>query len=404
MVLVKNAHVKRKSVVVPSNPLKADPTRTATLRRRFVSDMRVRFRILKGLIIDLVITDDAFGLKRRVNDPFSNNQEQDDVRKIVNQNRIRVDSDSSYDVSNSHKKTDETVHETIREVFNTHFRFQSDPDKLASFTAWLSTQIDGVVMQGATRQAVEDAWWTKYVEEGYRKGQGRAFDDIRNPALASGSNQLSFFQGTKDEFLRQSFGRPESIEKVKLLASRVFTDLKGVNDVMASQMTRVLADGLVRGENPHTIARELNNRIDTIGRTRSTTIARTEIIRAHAEGQLDALEQMGVTEVGVMVEWSTAGDDRVCARCQPMDGVVLKIKEARGLIPLHPNCRCAHIPANVGEDKSDQKRSKTEIDESINKSIKAFKPKRTKRTIAQQKALTPFRGKTIAKKRPKEQI
>lgn len=41
-------------------------------------------------------------------------------------------------------------------------------------------------------------------------------------------------------------------------------------------------------------------------------------IRAHAEGQLDALEQMGVEEVGVMVEWSTAGDDRVCFKAGVM--------------------------------------------------------------------------------------
>jgi SPP1 gp7 family putative phage head morphogenesis protein len=89
--------------------------------------------------------------------------------------------------------------------------------------------------------------------------------------------------------------------------------------------------------------------LQKIGINRARMIARTEIIRAHAEGQLDALEKLGVDKVGVMVEWSTAGDDRVCSLCMSLEGVVLKIKEARGLIPRHISCRCAFSPANVGE-------------------------------------------------------
>ena len=400
---VKHRFTRRKSVVVPSNPLKADPSRTATLRRIFERDMRKRFRILKGRIIKLLVDDDAFGLKRSILDPFSNNEEQSDGEKdsdLFGGVLSIFPSDSATvvnDVLNARKLNQ-------RFVRNTHFRFRSDPQKVVEFRSWLDTQIQTDII-GITSQAeIDDAFWTKYVNEGYEKGAGRAFDDVRKPALASGSEQLSFFDGTRSEFLRQSFGRPETVEKVKLLAGRVFTDLKGVTDAMAAQMTRVLADGLVQGQNPREIARTLNDRIDKIGRTRATIIARTEIIRAHAEGQLDAMERLGVEEVGVMVEWSTAGDDRVCPRCQPMDGVVLKIKEARGLIPLHAQCRCAHIPANVGESPKGQIRGKTAIEESITKSVKAFKPKGSGRTIAEQKLLTSFRGKTIAKRRPKSTL
>ncbi len=470
-------HTVRKSVVVPSNPLKADPSRTATLRRRFVTDVTKRFFQLKGKILELVVEEDAFGLKRSTFNPFTN-EEQDNVERLrvqrdgeAERTIGRVSSNSglySYDngstsktrgtrtlrrmakaplttnqpnqeqigeqddadragtervvkgYSNQHGETTDglkrdslditgnSIEGGLRQLSgitvnqpNQRWRFLSNPEKVAAFRQWLDTQIQVDIIGINSVTEIDNAYWTKYVEEGYRKGAGRAFDDVRKPALASGSEQLSFFEGTKQEFLRQSFGRPETIEKVKLLAGRVFTDLTGVTDVMAAQMTRVLTDGLVQGQNPREIARALNQRVDAIGKARSTVIARTEIIRAHAEGQLDALEQLGVAEVGVMVEWSTAGDDRVCPRCEPMDGVVLKIREARGLIPLHPQCRCAHIPANVGESTRGQTRSKTEIDKSIRESVKAFKPKKTKRTIAQQKQLTPFAGKTIAKRRPR---
>jgi SPP1 gp7 family putative phage head morphogenesis protein len=98
-------------------------------------------------------------------------------------------------------------------------------------------------------------------------------------------------------------------------------------------------------------------------------VARTEIVRAHAEGQLTAMEDMGVTDLGVAVEWDTAHDDRVCPKCADLQGIVVKTSEAHGLIPRHPNCRCSWIPANVGEGERGQTRGKGAIDEAITDSV-----------------------------------
>ncbi len=379
---IETANVKHRHPV-PSNPLKADPTRTITLRRQFEQEILKRFNRLKSKILRLVIDEDAFGLKR-INRVFGSIT---DVRF------------GTFGVGNvgSRGIGDLVWDDSRSPVANTRWRFQTDPQKVESFRQWLQDQVTADIVP---LQPGPDRYWERFVEEGYRKGAGRAFTDVRKPALQS---NLDFFNGTQEEFLRQSFARPVAIEKVQLLAGRVFTELKGVTEVMAQQVTRVLTDGLARGANPFEIARDLNNRVEKIGKTRARIIARTEIIRAHAEGQLDALEQLGVTEVGVMVEWSTAGDDRVCARCEPMDGVVFKIKEARGLIPLHPQCRCAHIPANIGESTKGQKRSQAEIEKAIDDSIRAEIPKGSKRSLAEQKRLTttPLADKKIAKKRPK---
>ena len=148
------------------------------------------------------------------------------------------------------------------------------------------------------------------------------------------------------------------------------------------------------------MAREMSKRL-SIARGRAEVIARTEIIRAHAEGQLDALERMGVERIGVAVEWSTADDTRVCPLCSAMDGVVIKVKESHGLIPRHPQCRCAFIPANVGEPTTGQIRSKSEITTRIDRSLKREGGK--KRTLKESKSRSTWAGKnkTIAKKRPK---
>jgi hypothetical protein len=51
-----------------------------------------------------------------------------------------------------------------------------------------------------------------------------------------------------------------------------------------------------------------------------------------------------VEEVGVAVEWSVTKtpdgqiEQEVCKMCRPLQGVVLKLAEARGMLPRHPSC------------------------------------------------------------------
>jgi len=284
---------------------------------------------------------------------------------------------------------------------NTRWQFHTAEQKVMAFLNWLKHK---VVEHLVGEHLDEHAWWGRYILDGFRRGAARAFDDVRPEAKErmGWTKPLGWYQGTREEFLRSAFYHPVSKEKVQLLTSRTFTDLKGVTDGMASRISHALVDGLTRGENPRVIGRELAKQVD-VSKARAQTIARTEIIRTHAEGQLDAFEHMGVTEVGVMAEWSTAEDARVCELCRPLDGVVMKTTEARGLLPRHPNCRCAWVPANVGEDESKQRRTRASIGRAIDESYRAEMPKRTKRTLEEQKKASPWGAadKNISKQRPK---
>ena len=254
------------------------------------------------------------------------------------------------------------VYVSVRNVLTANagrWAYASDPEKVKQFRDWLRRQ-----MAARLRGQTEEQLWQRYVEEGFRKGAGRAFDDVNRSRRAGDDEKLDFYQGSRQQFLRDSFGRPESVDKVKLLAGRSFSDLEGITEDTSLRMTRILTDGLVQGKNPRDIARDLDGQLD-LGRKRAETIARSEIIRSHASGQLMALEELGVEEVGVAVEFSSAGDDRVCDRCASLEGVVLKLAEAQGMIPVHPNCRCSWIPSNVGEDSDTQKRTKDSIEKAI---------------------------------------
>jgi SPP1 gp7 family putative phage head morphogenesis protein len=180
-----------------------------------------------------------------------------------------------------------------------------------------------------------------------------------------------------------------------LLYTRAFTELEGVTAAMDQQMSRILAEGLSQGFGTKKIARNLRNNVTKLTNTRAKAIARTEIVRAHAEGQLDAYVRLGETEVGVMAEWITAGDERVCPECNAMEGVVLTIDEARGTIPRHVNCRCAWIPADRVRKEKGQKRGARK-DKAIDKSIQAEAGKNTKkRTKKQIKRRSTWVGKDL---------
>ena len=232
--------------------------------------------------------------------------------------------------------------------------FRSMPEQLEAFQAWLQRQVKLRVLG-----AKKDELWAKYAEAGMRKGAGRAFDDASKSekVMAEAGKKLDFHAGTRDQFLRSAFRQPVAVEKLKILAGRTYDDLEGVTDSMSVRMSRVLTDGLAQGKSPLDVADDLAVEVD-ISQARAEVVARTETIRAHAEGQLEALEQLGVEEVGVMVEWSVTDGPKyseltpkerrttthVCRKCEPMEGVVLKLAEAHGMIPRHPNCLVGNTP------------------------------------------------------------
>lgn len=286
------------------------------LRTSFARDVRRRFARVKTAVVQLVVTDDAFGLEP--NAPFSVNAE--------------------------------------RQVW----RFLTNEQKLTQFRRWLTKLVDEEIL---TTDAQGRPWTGRYVESAYRKGVIRAFVDARGKDIKKSTD---FFEGTKEQFLRSAFAAPERLAKVRLLATRAFEELRGITNTMATQLNRALANGIVQGQNPKQIARVMVRNIDGLSKARANMIARTEIVHAHAEGQLDTFEELG-EDVGVLAEWSTAGDDRVCPQCSPLEGKTFTVEEARGLIPRHPNCRCAWIPA-------DEATRRTSLRSAIARSIRAERP------------------------------
>lgn len=273
------------------NPLRLDPTRTTSLRKAFHREIVRALHNFRRHLVDFLVTQDAFGLKER--------------KSFITLAR--------------------------------QYEFLTDANKLETFRRWLQQQVEADILSPDPGTPLDRPWTTEYIESAYKRGQLNAF-------LAAQREKGALLDWSQEEFIRSSFMAPETLAKVLLLGTRSWNEMKGLTDAMGQQLNRILAQGLADGVGVERIARQMTKTISGLSRSRALMIARTEIIHAHAEGQLDAFDKLGVEELGVLAEWSTVGDDRVCPRCHQFEGRVFSVAAARGMIPLHPNCRCSWTP------------------------------------------------------------
>ncbi|HTE20206.1 MAG TPA: phage minor head protein [Armatimonadota bacterium] len=111
----------------------------------------------------------------------------------------------------------------------------------------------------------------------------------------------------------------------------------------AEKIRKALLESLAAGRSVYETRVEMEAVHAGLSQYQSEWIARTEGVRAYAEGQVAALAEVGAERV----PWLATGDERTCPTCGPRDGVTYDINE-RPLLPLHPNCRCTRTAAARG--------------------------------------------------------
>lgn len=226
---------------------RVDPTRTLTLRRRFVADVEARFKAMKKTILKSIVENDAFGLNPNI--------------------------------------------QALQAAPRNAFAFPRTDQKIAAFMEWLAEEqrrgVLEVYIRPNTIRGIEQAWTDTYIQSAYARGVMRG----RSELYRAGYD----VQPVADVIGGTSFimNQPFHADRVALMYTRTFDDLKSVTDVMnarirlqlAEDLTSGLALGIAEGKNPKTIAREMfrdvESQIDKIGITRAKMIARTEVIRAH---------------------------------------------------------------------------------------------------------------------------
>jgi len=280
-----------------------DPTRTTTLRNQFMAEIARRLAQIKRDINTSIIDNDAFGFT-----PLT---------------------------------TNDAI--PVRE-----FAFDTNPEKIINFRGWMLEQVFNELLSvnaspfGDFRNRlpidVGDQWTDVWVDRGYMRGIGRAQSELKKAGIQ-----------IPDDSIAASLNSPIHIQTLQELHTRTFDTLVNFGETLASEVSaelaNVLTEGLALGLNPREIARNLTNKITALNNSRARTIARTEIIRAHHLGNIAEYERFQVQGVTILAEFSTAGDDRVCPRCETLEeNNPYTLEQVRDLIPVHPNCRCTAIP------------------------------------------------------------
>jgi hypothetical protein len=234
------------------------------------------------------------------------------------------------------------------------FEFPTDRRKIAGFLVWLREQLDENFLDvvGPDRN--------QFIRKAYAAG-------IRNAADQLSELDVAFLQEDTDTLV----GRPIHRSSLQELYTRAYGQLVSVRDDIAQDVRDTLLSGFREGKGPREIARTLTDRVDSIGKHRSTMIARSEVINAHSEGTLTTVEEANRTserEAAVTHgEWDAANDSRTCAFCRALDGTRLTVSEMRNNAvnitgnlpesfvgrtltlkpPAHPNGRC-NISISIG--------------------------------------------------------
>lgn len=315
--------------------LDRDPTRSVTLRRDYARAHSRRWRWLKGAIRRGVgYESDALGLSQDPPTRPAIQQESPEVRRELNRLRRELRA--------ARRRGDfDRARRLAREFVETpgRFNFPRSSQKAAAFSGWLDQATDAGIIEvelDANGNIVERAGWQQvFVRRAYVKGVSHADVQLRT----AGADVAPRFDD-----VQRTLQLPIHADALELLYSRNLEELRGVTEAASQEMRRTLADGFAEGWNPRKTATSINRRVDAVGIRRSRLIARTETIRSHSEATLNRFAQHGVTKVTGQAEFATAGDDRVCPICVGLEGQVFDLEEARGVIPVHPNCRCAWLP------------------------------------------------------------
>jgi SPP1 gp7 family putative phage head morphogenesis protein len=231
------------------------------------------------------------------------------------------------------------------------FSFDTNTKKIQAFIEWLNSLINEDLLRLGTMADignVNEFWGNVYIFESYQRG----VQDIRFDLKQQGIYDFMDIDAVMHA--------PVHLNRVAQMFLRNYENLKGITSDMGKQLSTALSEGFINGLWPRDIAKNLVELIekgkmsdiaikDKIGRTistknRASLLARTECIAAHVNGAVEECLRMGYEKGQVYAEYIAGYDDRVCDECSRLHLQVFTLEEIRGLIPMHPRCRCTFVP------------------------------------------------------------
>jgi SPP1 gp7 family putative phage head morphogenesis protein len=184
-----------------------------------------------------------------------------------------------------------------------------------------------VLVEGGVE--LDKLYYSQAVETAYRSGLAQA---ARHGGLTARERRI---------LLRS----PTHHTAARALARDQVTLLRGLGYNISGQIRDEIVTGINQRLTEDAIAARISAKFD-LAEHRARMIARTETVKAHAEGSLNAYLAMRFEHVSALVEYTTSVHRQTipCPLCSDLTGKIYTIESARGIIPRHPNCACAWVP------------------------------------------------------------
>lgn len=171
--------------------------------------------------------------------------------------------------------------------------------------------------------------------------------------LISGHDELQKFMGdilkgrTAEELKRQAGILGKTVRNNAQKANAIpnasfhnatFSDrIWMYQDLLKSDLSKLLQSGLIQGKNPRTLARELRKNFD-VSASNAERLMRTEMARVQTEAQKQSFISNGFEE------YEFIANSGCCDVCQGLNGKHFKVEKMMpgdNAAPLHPHCRCS---------------------------------------------------------------
>ena len=165
-----------------------------------------------------------------------------------------------------------------------------------------------------------------------------SLDDTKTAQKFQPAIELVYHSAFEDAVPSKTLKQLDDIARTWIL-HRSLALAKAINMTTMDAIRKALAEGFAQGESIQQLSKRIEGYFEDNSQYRAEMVARTEVISASNEGALHRYELEGIDKS----EFYPSPD--ACEVCVEIaQDPIYVTKDASGIIPVHPNCRCVFLP------------------------------------------------------------
>jgi len=163
-------------------------------------------------------------------------------------------------------------------INKTRYEYRVNPDRLAS----LFDELQLYFYQALELETFSRGWFlSEYLGSAWQQGTVKAFSRLKTLAESVAPDRAELLN------LDSVLTSPEYAQRFDNIAARAFENMKGFAGQAATDLGRILGEGVALGQSPRTIARDIRKKFDQIEGYRALRIARTEVNHSFTEARYE---------------------------------------------------------------------------------------------------------------------